>query len=382
MTRRQDHGWVAIVVGSILGALLAPAQAATVLIDFDEGGAPCEFALTNAARSEYAAQGVTFSGPGNDGGGILDQCSDFGVSGHSSPNFLAFNSGLVGYYLNGGTPGLPQAILFSPPASNVQFNAGSGNKVGVPFLLVEAFDSTDTSLGSVTPTVTAVLSAVSLPYTGIAKIEITSTGPDWYDYDFVIDDLSFEVSCPPSPLVGCGTAEKSMLSIKDDAADDSRDRFVWQFNKAVAAINRTEFGDPVAGGNTYDLCVYDQTDGEPALAIHLAVPGGGTCGDADCWSALSDKGYKYKDSRAGTNGITKVLLKGGDAGKGKIVVQGKGAGLALPGPVGTKYFNADTNVIVQLHESSTDNCWESSFVDATDGVENSGTKYKAKTSAP
>ncbi len=46
---------------------------------------------------------MVFQGPGgNDGGAILDQCGSFGVSGHSPPNFLAFNTGSA--LSNGGVP--------------------------------------------------------------------------------------------------------------------------------------------------------------------------------------------------------------------------------------------------------------------------------------
>jgi hypothetical protein len=46
-----------------------------------------------ALRDRYVALGVTFDGPDvKDGGAILDECSSYNVSGHSSPNFLAFDT--------------------------------------------------------------------------------------------------------------------------------------------------------------------------------------------------------------------------------------------------------------------------------------------------
>ena len=49
--------------------------------------------FTVALTGEYDSLGVTFAGPGGfDGGAILDECSGFGISGYSPPNFLAFNT--------------------------------------------------------------------------------------------------------------------------------------------------------------------------------------------------------------------------------------------------------------------------------------------------
>ena len=45
------------------------------------------------------------------------------------------------------------------------------------------------------------------------------------------------------------------------------------------------------------------------------------------WSPLGSKGYKYKDQTAAQDGITKIILKGGDAGKSKALVKGKGLNL-------------------------------------------------------
>lgn len=62
-------------------------------IDFDEVSAPCGFATTSALRERYADLGVHFEGPeGNDGGAILNECAGFGITGHSSPCLLGFNS--------------------------------------------------------------------------------------------------------------------------------------------------------------------------------------------------------------------------------------------------------------------------------------------------
>ena len=85
-----------------------------------------------------------------------------------------------------------------------------------------------------------------------------------------------------------------------------------------------------------------------------------TLASGSLWAALGTKGYKYKDQGGTQDGITKVIVKGGGAGKSKALVKGKGAGLPdfdsdLP------VANTDLPMIVQLRNNSTGICWEGSF---------------------
>jgi len=106
---------------------IRPIPEASTLINFDNVSAPCVFSSTVALRNEYAAQGVVFRGTpvdSNNGGAILNECSNFGVTGHSSPNFLAFNADAP--MEDGGIPKIPELIIFINPVSSVQINAGVG----------------------------------------------------------------------------------------------------------------------------------------------------------------------------------------------------------------------------------------------------------------
>lgn len=106
---------------------LLPIPEAATVINFDNVSAPCGFASTVALRNEYAAQGVVFRGTpvsSNNGGAILDECSNFDVTGHSPPNFLAFNANAP--MEDGGIPKIPELIIFINPVSSVQINAGKG----------------------------------------------------------------------------------------------------------------------------------------------------------------------------------------------------------------------------------------------------------------
>lgn len=82
-----------------------------------------------------------------------------------------------------------------------------------------------------------------------------------------------------------------------------------------------------------------------------------------------------KDANA--DGITKVALKGGSASKPTVLVKGTGAGLPLPATLsGSEFFDQDTEVIVQLHPSTPDSCWTSSFGPLST-KKNTGTQFKA-----
>src|SRR3989442_10671994 len=85
--RVRDLFWWCIAIGVVaagFGWAAATAGAATtsVSINFDDVSAPCTFHQTVALTTQYSSQGVKFSGPGaHNGGGVLNACGNFGVSG-------------------------------------------------------------------------------------------------------------------------------------------------------------------------------------------------------------------------------------------------------------------------------------------------------------
>ena len=101
----------------VFAAVLVPVgRAEAVLINFDTDAsgnalsAPCFFGATTRLTELYAPLGVHFSGPGgNDGGAILNECSNFGVNALSSPNFLAFNRSAP--MSDGGIPQDPETKI-------------------------------------------------------------------------------------------------------------------------------------------------------------------------------------------------------------------------------------------------------------------------------
>jgi len=175
------------------------------------------------------------------------------------------------------------------------------------------------------------------------------------------------IACPATPAAGCRTAEKGLLEIKDHS-DPAKDSLLWKWIRG-AATTQTELGaDPVNGTTSYAVCVYDQSAGVPSLAVQMRVNrSGDVCAGKPCFKALGGdppggKGWKYKDRDSASEGVLRMLLKGGSAGKAKIIVKAKGSALPLPTPVGEdSYLTQDANVIAQLISSDGGVCFETTF---------------------
>jgi hypothetical protein len=122
-------------------------------LNFDDM-APCVFANTIPVPSTfYQRYGFILKGPNStDGGAILNECSGFGVTGHSSPNFLAFNCAST--MSNGGVPFLPEKIIFTAPVKGVSLKVGSGGSAGQAVAFVAK-----TALGKTVDTETVVLAS-------------------------------------------------------------------------------------------------------------------------------------------------------------------------------------------------------------------------------
>jgi hypothetical protein len=135
--------------------------------------------------------------------------------------------------------------------------------------------------------------------------------------------------CEPAPLPSCvqGFAAGSLL-IKETAAE--KEKLIAKLVKGPAA-SQLDFGNPLrppCGTSAYALCVYDD---QGTLAVSLAVDRAGhRCGGgaAMCWSAKGGeppfgKGYAYGDAERTSDGIKKLSLRAGTAGKTKILLKAR-----------------------------------------------------------
>jgi hypothetical protein len=119
--------------------------------------------------------------------------------------------------------------------------------------------------------------------------------------------------------------------------------------RLVPAVVQSQFGDPVNGTTSYAVCVYDASD---TLIDELNVArAGDLCGSppVPCWKPVSTVGYKYSDKAATTDGVKKIVLKGGLAGFGKVVVKGANDALlgqtALPTGIAPLLLNAPSATV-------------------------------------
>lgn len=161
-----------------------------------------------------------------------------------------------------------------------------------------------------------------------------------------IDHITMTVHfslCPLTPFGGCRTSAKGLLLVKDNS-DDTRDKIVWKLTNA-ATTSQTDFQDPTAT-TTYGLCLYQNG----ALTHGITIPPSGTL-----WAPISTVGFKYRDTALSAQGVQRVILRGSDDNRTKIIVKGKGTGLPDPTPPLTE------PVLVQFVNSDTGLCWEGTY---------------------
>ena len=98
-------------------------------LDFDPS---CVFGSSIPIMLEnHPSTNLLFAG-GN--GAVLDECGGFGVTGHSSPNFLAWNCTATN--ADGSVPELPGIMFFPSPVSAVELLVGSSSGSGATATLV------------------------------------------------------------------------------------------------------------------------------------------------------------------------------------------------------------------------------------------------------
>ena len=159
------------------------------ILNFDDM-APCFFADTAPIRPTYYKKlGFTIKGPDtNSGGAVLNECSAFDVTGHSSLNFLAFNC--TSQLSTGGVPFLPEKLIFTNPVRGVSLNIGSGLSAGEHIAL-----TAKTVTGKIVDSEIVILAPA------LVNVNLTSTRPNIKCVEitlpagsnacaFVIDDIA------------------------------------------------------------------------------------------------------------------------------------------------------------------------------------------------
>lgn len=155
------------------------------------------------------------------------------------------------------------------------------------------------------------------------------------------------LTCGTAPAMGCIAPAKGSLLVDEKTA--GKEKLKVSLAKLQPAVTQSQFGDPVtANGTEYAVCIYDAAN--QLKGTYLIARAGDTCDGAPCWSAVSDKGYKYKDKGATADGILMMKLGGGVAGKGKVKIKGKNATSNLPTGIAALLQN-QTSATVQVLSS-------------------------------
>ena len=210
---------------------------------------------THPLTERYASQGVHFAGRG----AILNQSGGFGVTGQSSPNFLAFNSGVN--YSDGQPATGPETITFDTPISTATIDTGQGSGGTAT---VTAFRGSQV-VGSAFRTSTAKLAPLTVSGEHITKLELSFTGSA-----IVFDNLRWNtepVSNGDSFGVGeNGTLNAGGLLANDSDVDGDPLSAVLGSGPAHGAVSVRPDGGftytPAAGFSGADSFTYHATDGD------------------------------------------------------------------------------------------------------------------------
>jgi hypothetical protein len=90
------------------------------------------------------------------------------------------------------------------------------------------------------------------------------------------------------------------------------------------------------------------------------------------WGTIGEQGLQVQGSGRRAQGVTGIQLKGGGAGKTKVLVKGKGGGLPDP-----NFVNLPLPVTAQLVNSETATCFQTTFTTA-DVSRNDQGQFRAK----
>ncbi len=103
----------------------------------------------------------------------------------------------------------------------------------------------------------------------------------------------------------------------------SKDKLSWKWGRAPEVLIAT-LGDPTASDDVALCILVDNGSGPEVFMSALAPSGSG-------WELKAGTTLKYKDKALTPDGLKKVQIKAGAAGKAKAKVQGKGANLDISG---------------------------------------------------
>jgi cysteine-rich repeat protein len=156
------------------------------------------------------------------------------------------------------------------------------------------------------------------------------------------------------PAVGCRVAGSGAVLVRDGRGE-SPDRLAWRWKRGPAT-SPAELGDPVGGGTSYTLCVYDVGSERTRVLAGSTIPAGGQCGDAPCWRAVG-RGFRYRRRTRSLPDRVYFDVRTDLRGRPRLALKRTGDFLST----GRLPAEQDLRVTVQLTNGS-DVCWETTHV--------------------
>lgn len=173
------------------------------------------------------------------------------------------------------------------------------------------------------------------------------------------------------PLLGCSHAAdvracRSAQTTRLRVSTTATNKLVWKWRRGQST-SQSEFADPRATA-AYTFCLFAGTSA--AVAVEANIPP-----DAAKWTGLGSVGFTFKDKSGAADGIQRVVLRGSDVARSKIVLKGKGTALSLTPPP------LDLPLTAQIANGDTNVCWSAAY-DASDVIRNQAGTLKAKSTTP
>jgi hypothetical protein len=153
---------------------------------------------------------------------------------------------------------------------------------------------------------------------------------------------------------------RGSLVLEDEPPPNTGDRLSWRWIGG-ASTAKAAFGAPTTSTD-FALCLYDERGAGPELVLERLIPAGGR------WRDVAG-GYRYNDPGLLGGGIRRVHLHEGGDGGAKIIVEARGANLAMaPVPLGQQ-----STVTLQLVREGA--CWEARY---STNVRNTNGLFRAR----
>ena len=103
------------------------------------------------------------------------------------------------------------------------------------------------------------------------------------------------------------------------------------------------------------MCLYDASGNAQPL-LEADVPPGGMCGTRACWKATTTS-FAYRNTVGDPDGVIKLMLKAGVAGRAKVQAKAKGSNLQTPALPLLLPITAQLVIV----DGESRECWQTTF---------------------